>query len=155
MKIKTAQRGFTLIELMVVVAIIAILASIAYPSYTSQVRKSNRADAKIALQQAAQAQEEYFIRHYSYAKTMKQMKYAANNADSPEGRYKVSVSAVTPVGCNGLQGANACSGFTLRARPVTGKGQEHDTECRTFTVNNLGVKKALNSGNTATDDVCW
>ena len=50
----TAARGFTLIELMIVVAVVAILASVAYPSYVSQVRKGRRADAETVLLQAEQ-----------------------------------------------------------------------------------------------------
>ena len=47
--IKLSNGGFTLIELMIVVAIVAILAAIAYPAYTSQIRKTDRSDAKAAL----------------------------------------------------------------------------------------------------------
>jgi type IV pilus assembly protein PilE len=46
--------GFTLIELMIVVAIVAILASIALPSYTSYIARARRADARTQLRQAAQ-----------------------------------------------------------------------------------------------------
>ncbi len=52
-----SPKGFTLIELMIVVAIIGILATIAYPSYQDQVRKSRRASAMIAVEEVAQAQE--------------------------------------------------------------------------------------------------
>jgi len=152
---KTKQHGFTLVELMIVVAIVAILAGVAYPSYTEQVRKSGRTDAKIALQQAAQAQEAYFIRNYSYANSMTQMNYTANNAESPEGKYTVSVSSVTPAGCAGTQGANACSGFTLQALPVDNKGQDHDEKCKSFTVTNVGVKASLDKDGVNSADVCW
>lgn len=55
-----AVAGFTLIELMIVVAIVAILASVAYPAYTSQVRKSRRADAETVLLQAEQCLQRYY-----------------------------------------------------------------------------------------------
>lgn len=151
----TNQRGFTLIELMIVVAVVGILAGVAYPSYTEQVRKSNRTDAKIALQQAVQSQEEYFIRNYSYAISMTQLGYTANNAESPEGKYTVSVSAVVPAACAGTQGANACTGFSLQAQPVTGKSQEHDDKCQSLTVTNVNVKTALDSDGAGSGDICW
>lgn len=54
-----SNRGFTLIELMVVVAIIAILAAIALPSYRSYVRKSHRTDAQSAMQAIALKEESF------------------------------------------------------------------------------------------------
>ena len=64
---KKTQYGFTLIELMITVAIIAILAGIAYPSYLSQVRRSNRTEARTALLQAQVAQEKFFLQYNRYA----------------------------------------------------------------------------------------
>lgn len=64
---KAGSSGFTLIELMVVIAIIGILASIAIPSYRQQVMKTNRADAMAVLQTAAQAMERYYAQNNTYA----------------------------------------------------------------------------------------
>ena len=60
------QRGVTLMELMVVVVIIGILASIAYPSYRAQVRRSNRTEARVALEQTAGALEKCYTRYMAY-----------------------------------------------------------------------------------------
>ena len=54
---KPSEKGFTLVELMIVMSIIAILAAIAYPSYTDYVRKSRRADAQAALANVQLAQQ--------------------------------------------------------------------------------------------------
>ncbi|MDV7393712.1 type IV pilin protein, partial [Arthrospira platensis SPKY1] len=66
MRNRTMSVGFTLIEVMIVVAIIAILAAIAYPSYQEQVRKSRRADAKVSLLDAVQRQERFFTVNNQY-----------------------------------------------------------------------------------------
>lgn len=60
------QRGFTLIEIMVVVAVLAILASIVIPSYTEQVRKGRRADAIAAINETAQALERFYTLNNTY-----------------------------------------------------------------------------------------
>ncbi len=61
-----ANRGFTLIELMVVLVILAILAAIEYPSYMESVRKARRAEGRTALMQIMQQQERYYSQHGSY-----------------------------------------------------------------------------------------
>ena len=63
------QRGVTLMELMTVVAIIGILTSIAYPSYRAQVRRSNRTEARVALEQTAGALEKCYTRYMAYNDT--------------------------------------------------------------------------------------
>ena len=59
--------GFTLIELMIVVAVVAILAAIAYPAYTDSIRKGRRAEARTALLNLLQQQERYMTQLSTYA----------------------------------------------------------------------------------------
>ncbi len=78
------MRGFTLIELMIVVAIVGILAAIAYPNYQDSVRKGRRNDGQTALLDAAQKMELYYARNAKYS-----VKRSDSNIDaaSEEGYY--------------------------------------------------------------------
>ena len=67
MRIKIRPRGFTLVELLIVVAIIGILAAIVYPSYQDSVRKSRRADAKAVMAEAAQFMERFYTENFCYS----------------------------------------------------------------------------------------
>jgi type IV pilus assembly protein PilE len=60
--------GFTLIELMIVVAIIAIIAAIAYPTYTRYITRTNRSAAEACLSEYANYMEQYYTTHTSYKK---------------------------------------------------------------------------------------
>lgn len=66
-RLSARPRGFTLVELMIVVAIIAILAAVAYPSYQSQVLKGNRTEGKTAVLKTAQVLERYYTTNNSYS----------------------------------------------------------------------------------------
>ena len=68
--------GFSLIELMIVVAVIAILAAIAYPSFIDSVRKGRRADAQQGLMQAAHKLENYYARNATYTEDLREVGYS-------------------------------------------------------------------------------
>ena len=72
------QRGFTLIELMIVVAIITVMAVVGYPSYTNYVMRSQRQVAKNALLQIADRQEQFFLDNRTYAADLTQLGFTSN-----------------------------------------------------------------------------
>lgn len=131
-------KGFTLIELMIVVAVIAVLAAIAYPSYTAQVRKSKRAAAKAEMVEYAQRAERQHTLNNSYAG----FRFVENNGttiasprDGSSAMYQVSVTG------------NATT-FTITAVP---QGDQAKDPCGTLTVNQAGVKTPANTSS----QECW
>lgn len=139
-------KGFTLIELMIVVAIIGILAAIAYPSYQDSVRRSRRADAKAALLGFANAME----RHYTVKST-----YAGAAAGGADTGAPAIYATEAPLD-GGTKyydltiNAAAGSSFTVWAAP---KGAQADDPCGTLTLNQAGVKEV--SGATLAANECW
>jgi type IV pilus assembly protein PilE len=108
--------GFTLIELMIVVAAIAILAAIAIPSYQDQVRKSRRAEAKANLQDVQMLMERYRVDHPSYGtftipagKNTKYYNLAIAAADATS--YTLTATPVSP------QDVDTCGTLSLVIAP--------------------------------------
>ena len=144
MRIQFKSSGFTLIELMIVVAIVAILAAIAYPSYQEQVRKSRRADAKAVLLEAAQ----WLERHYTVNNT-----YVVDfAADFPTALKKSPKDGGPADGYYAITLATAANTFTLTATPQTTGGQDKD-KCGGLTLAHTGAKGVLGTG--ATVAQCW
>ena len=127
------RMGFTLIELMIVVAIVAILAAIAIPSYQDQVRKSRRADALRVLGEIRMAQERWRADNPSYG-TLAQV----GNPGAASAYYSYTVTG------------NTATAYTITATAVSGKGQDNDkqagTSCTPLTINQAGAK---------TPAACW
>lgn len=127
------QRGFTLIELMIVVVIMAILASIAYPSYQRYVVKSRRAAATACLQQHAQLMERYYTTNLTYV-----------GAAAPT--CEANVARFYNVGFNG---AVAARSYALRAAPT---GSQSDALCGNLGLDAQGVRSISGTGTLAE---CW
>ena len=93
------SRGFTLIELMIVVAVIAVLGAIALPSYQDYVRKGRRADGRALIQAAALAQEKVRLGAVSYTTTLANLAgaCAGSPCNSEQGFYQLTVPAADGV----------------------------------------------------------
>lgn len=148
----TKQFGFTLIELMIVVAVIAILATIAYSSYNAQTIKTRRTAAQAALMGLAQSMERHKTVTGSYTAA------AAGGADtgapsifptqSPidgsQKFYDLTISAVT-----------GGSSFEIRATPIAGGAQVGDGYLEYLS---SGLRNWDRNADGNTDDVdedCW
>ena len=122
-------KGFTLIELMIVIVVLAVLATIAYPAYTKQVQKARRADATTALLGAAQQLERCLTRSNAY-----------NAGDCPD-YFK------TAGGFYAIDIERDATSFTLTAEP---KGSQVNDPCGAFTLDHRGNRTPTPDANR-----CW
>jgi type IV pilus assembly protein PilE len=132
------SRGFTLIEVMIVVAIVAILSSVAYPSYQEYVRRGARAEARAAMLKMSQYQERNFSDRGAYVAV------TSSTTDEPWASLNFSGATkaarkydITVNSANGTVTATAANGFS-------------DAVCSPLTLTSQGVKGA--AGDVAT---CW
>lgn len=136
--------GFTLIELMIVVAIIGILAGVAYPAYTDYVLRANRADGKAGLLNLQVAQEKYRADCPQYADGIHATARTCasggthnlvSSTSSPNGKYTLAITA------------GSATSYTLTATPTF-----TDAKC-----NVLGIDQAGTKTENGTDTVanCW
>lgn len=147
-----AARGFTLIEMMIVVAIVGILAAIAYPSYQQYVLRSNRTEGQALLSDAAAREERYFAQNNTYITTTDDLAKLNISASSPTGKYSLTLTRDKDDDGKTIDG-----GYMLNAEPQG--SQEADSKCGTLTLNALGIKgiDKPQSGTlpTGTASECW
>lgn len=138
---RSKQGGFTLIELMIVVAVVGILSAIAYPSYTEYVRRGHRTEARTGLLQAQLWLERAATATGNYPA-------AADFPDAlktlPSGRYDVSY----------VPNGDPISTYGLTATP---KGAQSGDKCGDYTLSNTGLRgaKGKTAGQSGYDTDCW
>ncbi len=125
------SKGFTLIELMIVVVVVAILVAIALPNYSEYVNRARRADAKNALLEVHLAQGKWRASNTTYG-TLAEISVAAT---SPDGHYNLRVAG------------NTATAFTASAAPT---GKQTGDSCGTFTLTQAGPDVS-----TAAKEKCW
>ncbi|MHB0766674.1 type IV pilin protein [Stutzerimonas sp. NM35] len=140
------NKGFTLIELMIVVGILGILAAIAYPNYMEYIQRSNRSEGQALLQDAAASQERFFAQNNSYVTTAANIAKlgmrgtSGTTVTSDTGKYTLTVGASANDG-----------GYTLTATQHFG-----DSTCGNLTLNAIGIKGRSASGSDAKSvEQCW
>lgn len=127
-------RGFSLIELMVVLVVMGILAAIAVPSYTRYIVSTHRTSAKAVLVETAQFMERYYTTRNTYAGAALLTAVVPRNASGADVRYNL-----------GFVEAPDADGYVLRAVPANAQAGD---ACGTLTLTNTGAQGAGASG-------CW
>lgn len=126
------NRGFTLMEVMIVVAIVGILAAIVFPNYQEHVLRGNRAEGQALLTTSAARQERYRAQNNVYAKSVTELYGGAKESET--GKYNLSVNG---------DGTD----YALTATPTFS-----DADCGNFTLDEKGERDV--TGSKGKDD-CW
>lgn len=132
------KKGFTLIEMLIVVVIIGILASIAFPSYKAYILKSHRTDGLAALSRYQSIMERCYAQNFSYNAACAAL--PAFPVNSAQNYYSISASNLS------------ATTFTLTATPIG--IQATDTLCSSISLNQANQKTALDSSG-GSQSICW
>lgn len=133
------EPGFTLIELMIVVAIVGIVAAIAYPSYMQYVIRSNRSAAESFTLAVANKQEQYILDARQYATSVSALNMTTPSEVSRN--YVITIAGVT----------TTPPAYTITATPNSTQLSK-DTKCKILTINQAGQKTVSGTGTVAD---CW
>lgn len=123
--------GFTMIELMIVVAVVGIISVIAFPSYQNNLQKGRRASAQVFLMDIAQRQQQYLLDARAYAPDLTSLGISTPSDVSPY--YSI------PVTINAVNNAGAPPSFTVTATPIATQASD---KCGILGIDNIGKKTA-------------
>ena len=141
------SRGFTLIELMIVIVVVAILATIAVASYSRYAFRARRTEGQQLAMQIANAEENYYGVHNQYTADMTLLGLAALPLSS-NGYYSAVTTATT------VNGA-ANQGYLVTASIIGGTAQANDA-CGALTIDNTGSKNPNNTSPlNSINGSCW
>jgi type IV pilus assembly protein PilE len=139
------EAGFSLLELMIVVAIVGILTAIALPNYSSYIQRGHRASARATLMEANQFMERYYSTNNRYSVN-------ADGTGSPTLPARLATSPVETPMYDVAVSAVGLNSFTLTATP-----RNAVSSCGNLTLDNTGVKGISNPANPSASDIatCW
>jgi type IV pilus assembly protein PilE len=135
------SKGFTLIELMIVVAVIGILSAIAFPSYQEYVQRTRRSVAAGCLGELSQGMERIFTTSLTYKPGGVATLPAAACVTETSNFYTITLNAA----------ATTTSTYLIEAAPVN--SQTSDTKCATLSINEKGEKGESGTATSVAD--CW
>jgi type IV pilus assembly protein PilE len=131
------NQGFTLIELMIVVAVVGILSAIAYPNYRDSVDRGRRASAKAVLQDAQAYMERIYSENYSYSEDTQGT--AINSGTYFQSNFTVAPKPGEGNAAYTITLASTRNQYTLTAAPIAAGPMASD-KCGSFVVNRTGRK---------------
>ena len=151
--VNARKRGFTLIEIMIVVAVIALLAAVAMPAYFDSIRKARRAEAVTAVSRIQQEQERWRANNPAYTSALSDLRITTPTSG---GYYALATSPLTgnqtcPDGTLTNPPCAASTCYSAAASAVAGSSQARDTGCTALSARWLGPCGAFST----TPARCW
>jgi type IV pilus assembly protein PilE len=142
MSVKKSNPGFSMVEILTVLALISILGSYAYPNYQAHILRAHRTEAQAALVMLASQLETYYAEHHTYEDANIEQLNGSNKTQN--GYYILSIADLSP------------TTYTVLATPQG--NQLKDRLCQTLTFNQLGhkgIQEGPGGSPSGTASQCW